>query len=81
MKTFPPQVGTAGKQPVTMYVVYRSPMDFPGKFVGRKFVGETATGDSFVSESLEEVRKWIPRGMWNIGRDKTDEPQILEVWI
>ena len=31
--------------------------------------------------TLEEVRRRLPPGLYNIGRYQDDEPQIKEVWI
>lgn len=70
---------------LVQFVVYEKPLDYPGKFVLRKWevqanklipVPEVVTEDS-----IEKLRKHIPRGMIRMERHPQDEPQIVEIWL
>lgn len=68
------------------YAVYKSPSDFPGKFVVHCFT--VRDGDVWpdekhlsVSDTLEEARSNVPAGLVNMGRAAGDEETMLEVWI
>lgn len=68
------------------YAVYKSPIDYPGKFVVRGFelkMGQVVPEDEplCVSDNLLEARKVIPRTFINLGRSADDEECMLEVWI
>ena len=39
------------------------------------------TNDMIVGPSLEFVRGMLPRGLFNLGREPNDEPQIVETWV
>lgn len=72
-----------------MYVLYNNPLDYPGKYVARRFlVGDPAFPDGIpdrlplvVAESLADARRALPAGLCNINRSNGDEPHIVEVWI
>ena len=68
------------------YAVYKSPIDYPGKFVVRGFEiknGQVIPEDnpSCVSDTLSEARKSIPETFVNLGRAADDDNYLLEVWI
>lgn len=70
-----------------IWVIYRSPTDYPQHpFVMRehhirrrdgKSVGEP-TEKIRAGDSLEDVRRSIPRGKQRVERREDDEPQIIE---
>lgn len=62
-------------------VVYENPKDYPGRFVARLFDLDKTTRVAVVKETLDEVRKAIPRSMVSIVRSKFDDPAIFEIWI
>ena len=70
-----------------MHTIYRDPDDYPGFFVVREYRckrGETSTSRKplLICKTLEEARSAIPGGSdFNLGRDKTDDPKIVETWI
>jgi hypothetical protein len=76
---------------VSLWTVYRSPVDYPGVFVARRFVimprraggrpEAIATSEMFVADSLEEVRALLPAGMFCLPRLGPDQPQIVETWV
>lgn len=41
------------------YSVYFNPLDYPGKYVGRRFINAEPTDVYFVSDNLEHVREWV----------------------
>jgi hypothetical protein len=71
---------------ITLWVIYRNPSDYPGKFVVRQQWAarggvHTCVDPHCITSSLIEARNSIPLGLYNIGRMEGDEPQILEVWL
>lgn len=67
---------------ITVYAVYKNPSDYPGKFVVRKFIGETPdVNPSIVADSLIEARKVIPRDKVRLTPSITDDPVIIETWL
>lgn len=78
--------GHAGHvRPLTMWVVYDHPRDYPDAFVARRWEIAPgvmiATQDAHTAATLEAVRERIPPGLYRINRDQNDEPQIVEVWV
>ena len=68
--------------PITLFVVYRSPSDFPGKYVVRRWLDCVPEHEPLrVCEQLDQARSAIPAGAANIGRMREDDPAILEVWL
>lgn len=69
-----------------MWTVYRNPADYPGQYVVRRSMvtaGLVAHDrvPAIVTDSLEQARNVIPKGLCQMGRADQDEPQILEVWF
>lgn len=78
------------KQPkpeLTLWIIYKSPADYPGLFVVRahhvmKGKAEPVADEQVhTAETLEAARKFIPGGLHWLQRDPRDEPQIVETWI
>lgn len=72
-------------EPLFMWVVYDKPKDFPTKFVLRKWAitnVSTPTDDVKTADSLEEVRKFLPRGQGvRLAPSPGDDPCIVETWV
>jgi len=70
---------------LAIWTIYKSPTDFPGKFVARKHVvgagSSRATDDHYVADSLADARGMIPPFLHNLGRQPGDDPVIVESWI
>ena len=69
-----------------MYVIYRNPRDYPGKFVCRKWLltdGKPVpmAQPTSVSNSLEEVRAKVPKGLFRMARGPLDDVAVWEVWL
>lgn len=71
-----------------LWVVYRNPLDYPGRFVTRCQYAIAGTEEvrpcrvpSYVGGSLDEARDAIPPDAVCIGREPGDEIQIVEVWL
>lgn len=69
-----------------MYVIYENPLDFPRKFVLRRWrldgvVISAERAPVRVCDLLQEARAAIPADACNIGRYAADDPAIREVWI
>ena len=72
---------------MAMYTIYFNPKDYPNKYVARKwlivggFQNPIPTRESWVENSLNEIREHIPSGMARIERSPCDDPVIVESWI
>lgn len=62
------------------YVIYEKPSDYPGFFVVRHYKNNVSDNFSLF-DTLEEARSSIPKGLTVIGRDKRDDPVIVETWL
>ena len=71
---------------LTIWVIYRHPSDYPGKWVLR---GQDAMRDGtvrphgklVVADSLEAARAWLPPGLDLMQRHPADDPAIYETWL
>lgn len=70
-----------------MFVIYKNPSDFPGRYVVRRWV-VTAGGGMLaetvpmaVENNLFDARKRIPLGLSMLSRNPEDDPVIVEVWL
>jgi len=75
-----------GAEPIYSWTVYRNPLDYPGKFVVRRFdVSQPPPMPDpepwAVSNTLEEARATLPGWAVVLARSEHDEPQIVETWI
>jgi hypothetical protein len=71
----------AGEIP-PVWSVYDKPLDFPTKVVVRKWHGIAPTLDAMLFDTLEEAREHLAeRGLINVGRNESDQTQIVESWI
>jgi endonuclease V-like protein UPF0215 family len=61
--------------------VYKSPADYPGKYIARLWDVDIPTELIAKADTLEEIRKAIPAEMVNLGREPEDDPVIIETWI
>ena len=71
---------------LAIYVVYRDPSDFPGKYVVRRstigHLGELKDAEPLiVCKTLREARSTIPRCLFCITRSIEDDPVIVETWL
>lgn len=72
-----------------MWVVFDNPIDFPGQFVARKFLGNTPTDTFFADKKLNAVREWIygeasksgQGSPFRMARHPKDDPVIFETWM
>jgi hypothetical protein len=71
---------------LTLWVIYKNPSDYPGKFVLRAQVaypgGEVRLHpDCMVCDTLEQAREGVPPGLVLLTRAPEDDPVIYETWI
>jgi hypothetical protein len=64
-----------------IWCVYQNPRDYPGKFVVRRWTNNMAGAWCHVADSLESVRRVLPRHLNRMDRDGGDDPCIVEVWL
>lgn len=63
------------------YVIYNHPKDYPEGFVCVLWRNTTRVKVAGYSETLEGARKFVPDGLFNIGRRNGDDPCIEETWL
>lgn len=67
---------------VPLIVVYKNPLDYPNKYVARLWgIKNNATNIVVIKDSLEEIRKAIPKGMQRLKATSKDDPVIVETYI
>lgn len=75
-----------GDDVLSMWTVYREPRDMPGvAFAARRFEvsagAAVATNDFVTGDTLEGIRRALPRGLTLLSRHPNDDPVIVETWI
>lgn len=73
-------------EPWSMYVIYFNPLDYPSKWVVRRWwIGEgkvEAEREAIVCTTLAQARNSLPwEARTRLNRDETDEKQIVEMWF
>lgn len=66
---------------IPLICVYRSPSDYPGKYIARLWDVDRPTNIVAIAESLEEIRETKPADMVIMQRHPNDDPVIVETWI
>lgn len=69
---------------ISIYTIYNSPKDYPGKYVVREWItqgGKPMPGECSAFPSLTMARNSIPRGLFCTGRNSGDDPVIVETWL
>jgi hypothetical protein len=75
------------KQPdLEMWTIYRHPKDHPHHWVVRRcWIRKGGIiqheHECQLAHSLAEARDRVPPGLFNLGRQPEDEPQIVETWV
>jgi hypothetical protein len=78
-----------GHMEMSQWVVYRHPRDYPAKYVARRWDVRSpghgaqviATDEVKLANTLDEIRRLIPPGLYCLNRFEDDDPCIVEVWI
>lgn len=67
----------------TIWTIYDSPRDFPGRIVIRRWFGDTPDPSPSFARDLEEARALVQAdgASVNLGRDARDDAAIAESWI
>lgn len=73
---------------LSMWVVYDSPSDYPGRAIARRFEIDSQaarpTDSTIIAPDLNALRAiLVDTAPWAVPvpRDASDEPQIVEVWL
>lgn len=67
---------------IPIICVCYNPSDFPGKYTARVFAVEKPSPYVVVKDTLDEIRKVIPKERFvNVGRKPEDDPVIVEAWL
>lgn len=61
--------------------IFKSPTDYPGKYVARVFDVGKPTSLAAIADTYEELMESIPAGMVRLERSEKDDPVILETWV
>lgn len=76
---------TRSQAELTMWVIYKHPRDYPQQYVARLWEIRAGcvlpTADVMMADTLAEIRKSIPVGLFRTERFSDDDPCIVEVWI
>ena len=65
-------------------MIYEKPSDYPNSFVVRRWrvTGEGPMPmEAYPAPTLKEARKFVPRELYRLPRDPSDDKTIVEVWI
>lgn len=77
--------GTVVSDPLIMWVIYEKPSDYPNCFVLRPNLIEAdrviPLSRCFLAPSLEEIREYVPVGLYRLPRDENYDPVIVETWL
>jgi hypothetical protein len=66
---------------LSLWTIYEKPLDHPDGFLARRFEMDAPTLDT-VTGDLEHIRLIFTRaGLYRLGREPDDEPQIVETWV
>ena len=68
-------------EPISSWVVYDHPKDYPDQYVARMWDGEAPTTNVILGPTLESVREPLRRDYVCVGRFAQDDPCIVEVWL
>ncbi len=70
---------------LSQWVIYAHPRDYPDKYVMRRW---NIYGDAMVpsdemalADTLVEIRKCVPWGLFRLERFEDDDACIVEVWL
>lgn len=63
------------------WVVYEKPLDFPDKFVARKWIDNQPTLEFLEADTLESIRNKLPVGLYCLERSPGDDKKIVESWL
>lgn len=67
---------------MNLWTIYDHPIDFPDKFVARRFENSLPTSEIIITPSLDELRdRFEENGLVCVQRHPHDDPKIIEVWI
>jgi hypothetical protein len=70
---------------LTIWTIYQSHPDHPGKFVVRAYdvtsSGSVPRTETFVHDTLAEARAVVPCGLYWMNRNPVDDPTIVETWL
>lgn len=68
---------------LSIWTIYDNPTDYPGKFVARRFEGETPTASIVIADDIETIRNIMhfEFGLVKLMRHPSDDPKIVETWL
>ena len=70
---------------MNLWTIYDHPTDYPDTFVARRFVvggGEEHATNDVITGSLAGIRDSMEElGLYCIGREPGDHPNVVETWL
>ncbi|GAG89933.1 unnamed protein product [marine sediment metagenome] len=64
-----------------LWVVYKHPLDYPDKFVARKWILDKPSSETVIGGTINEARIAIPKGLTRFLPDAEDDKSIVETWL
>lgn len=71
----------AGPPPLCGWAVYESPLDFPGQFAARRYVGAVPTEQVHTALTLADVLRHIPAGSIQIPIGTNDSESLIAHYL
>ncbi|MCR7874382.1 hypothetical protein ACVXHM_33725 [Pseudomonas aeruginosa] len=71
-------------EPLSMWTVYETPLDYPNHFVARRWLAGSAlvaTKDVLIADDLAALRGKLPQGLHCLPAIPGDAPSIIETWV
>ncbi len=66
---------------LSIWTIYDSPSDMPGKFVARKWINNQPTNECHKADTLKGIRQCLPPGLTQMPAQRGDDPVIVETWF
>ncbi len=66
------------------YNIYEHPLDAPNQYVVRRFEilpGQVIPQEALYTNTLEQARDLVPKGLVRVPRSKDDPPFFVETWL
>lgn len=78
------RIHNASQHRLPMWTITERPRDYPEGYVARMHYSlprPAVTPYALHAQSLAEVRRLLPPGLYRLGRSPQDDPVIVETWL
>jgi hypothetical protein len=66
---------------LAIWTIYDKPRDYPNGFIARKFLLDQPTDKTLTDSTLDGLRAKLPIGLYCLGRESGDHPNVVESWV